>query len=514
MVHFAWSDVVASLGDDSVSYLMLARYILDPGDATNGAWVGYQSHFPPLFPALLALTGGAWNLAAAHAAVAVFAILSLVLLYRHAAGVLGSDAAGALVAALFVLTPTAWIGISGILSESLYLLVTLWALHYHETRLAGANGRTSRWLAFGLLLGAAILVRSAGVALALAYGVSAGVAAARTRAPGAAKRLLPFAPAALMVGLWLLWRPRPEGFHYGSATAHIVNDLLLADPLRFLASCAQVTFGGWLRSFTADSDVHGLAKAVFAAVGLLGIAGAVLRARANALDGWYVLIALPLVFVLLFSEDNNRRLLYPLVPVLLIHACVCVAFVARRVPSARNRRLLAAAVAALPVALTLPAWLVVQSKSLDRESIHPGLRYRYSDMTDYYTTLDVKAARAIASKHAGFLGGLEGLRAVTPPAAKVMWLRPDYVAVLGRREGVPLYYRWSPEEMLRRIRTTGADYVVVSSLLKTDLEGGESNPAALFDAALRVSTVAHSVRSRVMDGYEIAILKVDHAAID
>jgi hypothetical protein len=514
MIHFAASDVIASLGDDSVSYLMLARYILDPEDGINRAWVGYQSHFPPLFALVLAITGGAWNLATAHAVVAAFAILSVVLLYRYAALLLGGNAAGLLVAGLFLLTPTAWISISGILSESLFLFATLCALYYYETRLAGPDAPLHRWMVFGILLGATVLVRTVGVALVLAYGVHVLVAAvARTPGPGLTKRLLPFGPVALMVALWLLWRPKPEGFNYQSVTSNILNDLLLADPIRFLRSCAQVTLGGWTRTFTADSDVHWLPKVVFGIVGLLGIAGAILRARANRIDGWYVLAMLPIVSVWLFSEDSNRRLLYPLVPVLIIHAAVFIAVVIRRIPSQRHRRILVAAAVALPTVLCFPAWLLVQSKSLDRDTIHPGLRYRYSDMTDYYTTIDVKTARAMVSKHAAILGGIESLQTVTPPGSRVMWLRPDYVAVLGHRRGLPLYYRWSPEDFFREIQRSKADYMIASSLLKADMDGGEGNPALLFNRALQVSGVAHSVRSSGMDGYEIAVLKIDPAAV-
>jgi hypothetical protein len=515
MIHFASSDVIASLGDDSVSYLMLARYILNPEDVINRAWVGYQSHFPALFPAVLAITGGAWNLATAHAVVAAFAILSVVLLYRYAGLLLGGNAAGLLVAVLFLLTPTAWISISGILSESLFLFLALCALYYYETRLAGPDAPPHRWLVFGILLGATVLVRTVGVALVFAYGVHVVVAAAATsRGPSLAKRLLPFLPVALMVALWLLWRPKPEGFNYQSVTSNIVNDLLLADPIRFLRSCAQVTFGGWTRTFTADSDVHWLPKVVFGIVGLLGIAGAILRARGNRIDGWYVLAMLAIISVWLFSEDSNRRLLYPLVPLLIIHAAVFVAFVVRRIPSQRHRRILMAAIVALPVALCFPAWLLVQSKSMDRDRIHPGLRYRYSDMTDYYTTIDVKVARAIVSKHAAILGGLESLQTVTPPESKVMWLRPDYVAVLGHRQGLPLYYRWGPAELFRGIQLSKADYVIASSLLKADMDGGEGNPALLFNGALQVSSVVHSVRSSAAEGYEIAVLKIDPAAVE
>jgi hypothetical protein len=509
VIHFTASDVVSSVGDDSISYLMLARYILDPGDALMREWVGYQIHFPPLFPLILAMTGGAWNLAIAHAVVAAFAILSLVVLYRYSALVLGSHAGGLLIAVLFMLTPTSWISIRAILSEPVFLFFTLWALYYYESRLESSEGRAHQWLLFGALLGAAFLVRTAGVTLLAAYGLHIGVAAiGRAQPQRLARRLLPFLPVALMAAAWLLWRPKAEGYNYQGIISTVVNELLPADPIRFLLGCAQFLFGGWIRSFAADSDVHWLAKAVFGIVGLLGVAGAVLRARANRLDGWYVLVMLAVVFLWVFTEDSTRRLLYPVVPLLILHAAFFAAFILRKVPSQRHRRILAAAAVALPVLLCLPAWLLVQSKSMDREPIYPGLRYRYSDMTEYYTTIDVKASRGIGSKHAAILAGLENLATVTPPGARIMWMRPDYVAVLGHRQGVPWYYRWSHEEFLREVRRSKADYIVATSLLKADVDGGQAGAAGgPHEWGTRFPDVVYSVRSVAGDTYEFVVVK-------
>jgi hypothetical protein len=266
-------------------------------------------------------------------------------------------------------------------------------------------------------------------------------------------------------------------------------------------------FGGWIRTFTADSDVHWLTKGVFALVGLLGIGGAILRARANRLDGWYVLILLAIVFTWLFSEDSNRRLLYGLVPILLIQAALFMRYVLRRMGSTQ-RRLLTGAIVALPTLLGFPAFLLVQERSWDREAIYPGLRYRFRDMADYYTTLDLSAARAVAAKHAAVLAGLESVREVTPPGARVMWLRPDYVAVLGHREGVPLFRAAQRGEFLRKVRDSRTGYVVVSSLFKAGMDGDESSPEQRFNWLLQSSRVVHTVGSRASDGYEIAILAV------
>jgi hypothetical protein len=321
-------------------------------------------------------------------------------------------------------------------------------------------------------------------------------------------------PVALMVALWMLWQPKAAvEYHYQDVISTIARNLA-KDPPGFLRTCAEYMFGGWVRSFSADSSVHGLAKAVFGIVGLLAVAGAVLRARNNRLDGWYVLATLPVVFLWLYPEDNTRRLLYPLMPLLIIHAAVFVAFLMRTIPSRRRRRLVAAMAVALPTLLVLPAWLLVQSKSMDRGLIDRDFRYRYSDMTDYYTTIGVDRSRALAAQQAAVLSGLEALNVVTPPGARVMWVRPDYIVTLGHRQGVPWYYRWSREELVRQIRRSKVDYLVISTLLKSDMDGAPADPAVRFEWALPVSEVVFSQINPAANGYDMAVLKINHAALD
>jgi hypothetical protein len=95
-----------------------------------------------------------------------------------------------------------------------------------------------------------------------------------------------------------------------------------------------------------------------------------------------------------------------------------------------------------------------------------------------------------------------------------MWFRPDYVAILGQRPGLPMYYRWSVAEFLGEVQRSKADYIVASSLLKADLDGGDGNPAPLFNAALQVGAMVHAVPSLGANGHEVAVLKIDHGAVD
>jgi hypothetical protein len=290
---------------------------------------------------------------------------------------------------------------------------------------------------------------------------------------------------------------------------------LPANPLEFLRRCSQMMFGGWVRSFTADSDVPALSKSLFALIAVFAAGGAVLRARMNHLDGWYVIVMFPVLLLWLFPEDNMRRLLYPLMPLVLIHAATFLNFIASRAPAIRSRRyIVIGTAAALVGVMCLPALLLVQSKGLDRDTIYPGFPYQYSKVTPYYTTISVDAARFDVSRHAALLTVLEALPEMTPPGARVMWVRPEYVAVLGNRQGVPWYFRWDRNQFLREVRQSRADYLIASKLLKPDLEGVVSAPALTLEWALQFSSPVYAAHDSLGREYAVMLLKIDPAAVE
>ena len=65
--------------------------------------------------------------------------------------------------------------------------------------------------------------------------------------------------------------------------------------------------------------------------------------------------------------------------------------------------------------------------------MNAGLAPSRAGMTAYYTVIDGGRAAALAERHASVLGGLEALANATPPGARVFWMRPEYVALLGGR---------------------------------------------------------------------------------
>ena len=513
LVAFAWQAGLASLGDDSASYLVLAQALAGSNPAV-APWVGYHTHFPPLFPLLLVLTGGAWDTRLAHAAVALLAAAAMLLAYRFALRETGRrDAAFVLVAA-FALCPTAWISAKGILSEPMYLCASLACLIYFQARLEEGRGTPRHWLAFGLLLAATVLTRVVGATLVAALVLHLLVQAIRTRKlPHWRDLALAFVPSLLLVGIWLALKPIALQDSYQRVSSGMANSWLTATALMAEVSVKSI-FDGWLATFNADAQVGMAARIVAAVAGLLGLAGMALRLARNRLDAWYVAISLAVVFGWVFSEDNTRRLLYPLLPLLLLYAGEAVAWLLGRAGLAVHAPR-GVGVAALILALVVaPAMVLVASKALDREPVLPGHGPRYSDITEYYTTINVDRSRAIAARHATVLAGLEALQKATPPGARVMWMRPEYVALLGRRDGAAWYYRWDEKRLAREVRDARVDYLIVARLFKTDLTGRSGDPFATLNPVSSYSRPVMSLTNPATGGTEFVLLRVDRRALD
>jgi len=503
------------VSDDSVSYLTLAHWLA--GDASNpylAKWTWWQAHFPPLFPLLLAATGAWKHLEWAHLLVSGFEVAAVALFYAYAVARLESRRGALAVTALFILAPVAWVHVLGILSESLFLALSLAALLWHELRLRGREARAADWLVFGFLLALTCLTRLVGLALVAALVAQALVARlARREGPRLSGLLLAVLPTLVLVGAWLWLRPIEGGDKYEGILASSFHNWITV-PGTVLPIAARAITDAWISAFTVDPDVPFVMRGFFVAVGLIALAGAGMAAWKNRLDGWYALAFAAIVFAWVFGEGVTRRLLYPLVPLALLHTAMALR--GALPPFALGRRGEAFALgtaATLQALLCLPALIQVQEKSFDRAPVLEGFEYSYADITDYYTSHGGEARKNAAGQLAT-LAGLEALAKATPPDARVMWMRPEYVALLGHREGVPWYYRWDAKELARQVRASGTTHLVMSRYVKTDLTPTPGDPSHLLDSILEYSRVAFALPDATDGSDAFLLLEVDPKRLD
>jgi hypothetical protein len=498
---------LAGVGDDSASYLSLARMFSGMPDP----WAPYFTTFPPLFPLLLAAAGAASDLARAHYVVGACAAAALPLVYLHASRVLGSRALGLLIVLLFLLTATAWVSAKGILSEPAYLLASMAALAWHESRAEPPRG----WAAaavLGLLFAAGVATRSAGSVLVVAYVAQIVARAIGARRLPRAIELAPVAPALLVAVLWAVLRPMAGADVYGLAAAGFA-DLWMHDPAGAAWIGLRALFGGWLATFTGDYEVPAMQAALLGLLAILAVTGTVLRLRRNRLDGWYAALGLAVIVGSFFSEDNSRRLLYPLVPVLLVHCAVALRALLARAPAAARPQLAFVAVALPILGVALPSDLGIVKRARDCRIVVQGSAIRYCDLADYYKTLDLGRARAIAARHAAVLAGLEAISRATPADARVMWGRPEYVEILGHRTGVARRYAWDEATLARRIAGGNVDYLVIARLFKPDLQGERGDDVSIAKSVSPYARPALEVPNAVLGTRDFVLLRIDRTAL-
>jgi hypothetical protein len=508
---FAWQPGLASIYDDSVSYLIMAQAFspwTHASDAVAAAWPGEK--YPPLFPMLLALGGGASDWRIAHAWVAASFAASVFLLGIHARNATGSARLGFAAALAYAWLPGAWLNMKGILSEFPFMALTFGALAWqHRLRREPASRRD--YAVLGAILAAALLTRTIGIALVAAVAMAEIVSSSRL---GARARLLPWvvAPPLALAALWYLVRPQ------GGEDAYVAFSTGMAQGAAEHGAAWALSLMGLNVSALVDAWFNALLiywgepwrPAFLAAsfVGLCGIAGSIARACKGEADGLYVLAFVAILVAWPFP-GQMYRLALPVVPLVLLHALWLWERIGARFADVERVRRAAPFAAVLPLALGVPAVLfyIAGRAASGGEDIAPG--YRAGDIAEFYRIPDRRSAEANARQQIAIFADLEQVRRTTPEGARVMWYAPDYVTLLAQRRGVALEKR-DAATMEARMRAAKPDYLYFAAVHPRDSARRLGNPLDGITAAL---PFADGVWQRVdaSGQLESVLLKTDAA---
>jgi hypothetical protein len=249
-----------------------------------------------------------------------------------------------------------------------------------------------------------------------------------------------------------------------------------------------------------------------AALGVLALAGTWMRLRANGIDGWYVALSLALLLPIFFGEQTARRYLYPLLPLLLVHAGVALAAVTADL-SPRARRAAVGLAVAVPLSISGASMATVAKRGMDGAAVLEGFPIRYSDMIEYYTTRDEVRARLAAAENAGVIAGFEAVAQVTPAQARVMWVRPEYVSVLSHRAAEPWFFDRDATRLAQAVDEGGVDYVIVAGIVKSDLAGARAGQGPIHETLARFALPVLEIPNAVHGRPDFILLKVDRAAL-
>lgn len=454
-MSFSSSPYLASAADDSANYLLMARYFATLGQVSPALAAEFAAQkYLPLLPAALALAGAAENVGRAHTLVAISFALSVPLFGVWAARLTQSRTIGWGLALVYAALPGSWLNLLGILSEFPYLLLTFAIL------LAAQRPPTLRnALLLGGLFGLALLTRPNAVVLLAAWLLATALQRPRPWRPA----LITLLVALLPLIAWNVWHPPVHNDNY----AQHATQALLAQPqfLLVVTASLQALLDAWSTTFILYwfSD-FGPSRLLTLLLGGCALAGCVQRCRQNQMDGYYVAASL-LMLVIWPYPGQHYRLLFPIVPLLLLQAVWWAQqVILPRIPATLTRHRLAPAALLTITSLFLlsPALFILQRaqyRAADGSSA-------YAHNLHFYLIPDFKQALAESERHLQFFADLERLRQHTPPLARIASVAPLYVTLLSDRQGVALQEPISAETL--RQDAHRADFLLLTELHPRD----------------------------------------------
>ena len=417
---------LTSFADDSSNYLVMALHYspwVPASPAIQAAWP-LQYH-PPLFPLLLAGTGAAHSFLAAHLITLVLGAAAIVLFWRFSLFVLGDTTWAMVLTMLFPFLPGFLLGMQGILSESLYLLLTIGFLLSAKREEPHPGVR----IATLSLLVATLLTRSFGVVLVGALIARAVFDWKHSRAIAKSDLKLAVGAMLIFVALHLLLMPGGKGEYGGILQGMVRNggELGWAGLSQYLLGQGTNLLDSWASFFLIYWRPG--SPLFWVLLGLLATAcaGLVMRLRQNQLDAWYVLGSLALLMAWPFP-GQMLRFLFPLVPLLLLHAAWAIKSVGQRAQLAGGAACLLLLVAVLPV------HAFIQGRLSAAEQLGLVPVYEWLRKPDYpFARQDLEVQNAM-------LGDFARLRESTSTADVVAYFEPSYVALLAGRKSIPLAF--------------------------------------------------------------------------
>lgn len=461
---WSWNDQLGGFGGDNAVYLLSAQYLSPFTSHTEIAAHFFRSSpYPPLFPIVLGLVDASHHLLIAHALTTAFLAVAFFFMYRWQI-TLGLPKTVALAATLvFAALPGTYIQTLDILSENLYLLLTLISL-YAVARYERDGGK-------GLLLigataaGLAALDRTAGAALIIAFTLF--LLWHRKRIPWKAPLSIVWAPIVMWYAI--------HGVHAGYLSTvdvtyahHSVATLRLLIPTQLSAIAT-----GWLRNFLTVGSWP-LVAAIYG-IGLIGLVSTVTRLREGRLDSLYILLYLSVILLWPFPGES-KRFVFVLVPILLTQAMLLLSQL--RVVLPAGTRPLPGLMLAIIAIIALPQLVLNLHRMF--EPLPPSVSAFRKTARWLVPNLDDATVGLYAT--AGITNALLSARHIVPRGECIVGVKPALIALLARRDAVP-----PPEPLLQRRTPIQCHYMLM-------LASASSTFSDAFDVLQLIHDRGHILR--------------------
>ena len=423
VIYYAlgWSHELSSAGGDSAGYLLAAQYF-SPYQPASPILIEYSKQiiYPPLFPWMLALTGGGESTLVAHVVVMTFLLLAILVLYLWLRYESLSVWLSAAVSLIFALLPTTYQLSLDIWTEDPYIFFSLLAI-------MGVCIATRKdmpqwlWLA-AFAVACATLVRTAALSLLLAFWFFLAARRPKNYLYLMAVSALPF----------VLWAVISSSTQVGlSGYTHSWLKVYLTTPLLTLLSHQLYTeslalYDIWQFGWLGGSEPPVLVFVV-TAFGAICIAGWLYRLRYLKFDAIYVAIYLAMVFA--WPNPAPLRYYYVVTPVLLAQGFLLVVGLAQNKLRIGNPAMVGAALAVI-LLLTLLPTLVINGRYFLQE-VPPEIRSG-KHIAEWFDD-NRKTAVLSAYFHARMISHLKEINALIPENECVYAIKPTLVTFYSRR---------------------------------------------------------------------------------
>jgi len=418
----------SGLFSDSAIYILLADAYATRGSGFD--WLGFLHSnypFPPGYPLALVLSGGgtdnvAWTHRLGGLTMGLCSALTAYWLCRERVSIW----LGGFAAVLFALMPISLFYAMDVMSEPLYLLLTLTAM----TVLGADRVTSSGWVAAAVLIGIAAVVRTVGVTAIAAFVVFWWY-----RTHGTRYRAAPFfALAPTLAWALVKWTAGYEPSYVMSVITFPLSEAITALAVEIPSNVASLWSEG-----LANLDVigHSFSAACFAPVLLFVLAGFLRRLRRGCFDAIYIVAYLALVVVWPHNAHAGR-FVFVLIPLGLLYAVTGGAVFAERFVRGSGSAARAAPVILL-AAIVLPSSAeIVRDIAAETDGIyHDAVR-----TSTWHWTHDVEVMHDDADIVRQITAAIVTLGTTVEPGECIISVLPQYVMLA---TGRPALYPASPD---------------------------------------------------------------------
>jgi hypothetical protein len=427
---------------------------LSESEAIASAWLNQD--FPPFFPWLLALSGAAHSLIYAHLLVAALGLACLYFYYFLSRRWLKDPLLAVFPLLLFALSPGFLLGLQGILSEPLYLLLVLIfiLLYMPDEKKPGTH-----IVLMGLLLAAILLTRTVGFALCIALLAQAFFSSISKKRIQFQSLHIVIISVSVYFILMAVWGPDKES-HYSDVFLDFINgnyDSAVAVESTVFSSQIISLLNSWSTFWIIYwiSD-YSISHIVILSSLLFSLSGLYLRLQENKYDAWYVLIYIFILFV--WPHPGQMvRLLFPVMPILLIYSGYAVQKLVGKT-NLSKKHLLPYIFYMLVLAAIFPVhvFIHVRAEMASENQMIP--------VYEIFRRADLEVANKDLVLQNQMLKDFIHIKSFVSDDEKIMYFLPSYLAILSDRTGVRAPSSIDRENYLSIAKQKGVSYIFLTRL--------------------------------------------------